>query len=49
MRQDSMSVIMTCPEAPCMATCRGSRQKSAEGIVGHMTEGPNVEVSGGLT
>lgn len=45
----SMSVIMTSPEAPCMATCRGSRQKSAEGIVGQATEGPNVEVSGGLT
>jgi hypothetical protein len=45
----SMSVIMANPEAPCMATCRGSRQKSAEGIVGRKTEGPNVEVSGGLT
>jgi hypothetical protein len=45
----SMSVIMASPEAPSMATYRGSRQKSAEGIVGLMTEGPNVEVSGGLT
>jgi hypothetical protein len=43
-----MSVIMANPEAPCMATCGGSRQKSAEGIVGRKTEGPNVEVSGGL-
>ena len=44
-----MSVVMASPEAPCMATCRGSRQKSAEGIVGQATEGPNVEVSGCLT
>jgi hypothetical protein len=42
-----MSVIMASPEAPCMATCRRSGQKSAEGIVGLKTEGPNVEVSGG--
>jgi len=44
----SMSVIMANPEAPCMATCRGSRQKSAEGIVGYKTEGPNAAVCGGL-
>jgi hypothetical protein len=44
----SMSVVMANSEAPCMATSRGSRQKSAEGIVGQATEGPNVEVSGGL-
>ncbi|MBA4391153.1 MAG: hypothetical protein C0399_09460 [Syntrophus sp. (in: bacteria)] len=31
-----------------MATRRVIRQKSAEGIVGQLTEGPNVEVSGGL-
>ena len=44
-----VSVIIRNPEAPCMATYRVSRQKSAEGIVGLvMTEGPNVEVSGGL-
>ena len=45
----SMNVIMASPEAPCMATCWGERQRSAEGIVGLTTEGPNVEVSGGLT
>ena len=28
-----VSAIMANPEAPCMATCRVSRQKSAEGIV----------------
>lgn len=45
----SMSVIMANLEAPGMATCRGSRQKSAEGIVVPLQrdEGPNVEVSGG--
>ena len=45
-----MSVIMANPEAPGMATYRGSRQKSAEGVVvpGDWDEGPNVEVSGGL-
>jgi hypothetical protein len=44
-----MSVIMASPEAPCMATCRQNRQKSAEGIVVPLQrdEGPNVEVSGG--
>jgi len=36
------------PTAPCMATYRVSKQKSAEGIVGHRTEGPNAERSGGL-
>jgi len=46
----SMSVIMANSEAPGMATCRGSRQKSAEGIVvpEERDEGPNVEASGGL-
>jgi len=34
MRQMRMvSVITRNPEAPFMATCRGKRQKSAEGIV----------------
>jgi len=36
------------PAAPGMATYRVSKQKSAEGIVGHLTEGPNAEMSGGL-
>jgi hypothetical protein len=40
--------FMSNPAAPGMATYRVSRQKSAEGIVGHTTEGPNAEVSGGL-
>jgi hypothetical protein len=40
--------LMTNPAAPCMATYRVSKQKSAEGIVGHRTEGPNAERSGGL-
>ncbi len=40
--------FMTNPAAPCMATYGVSNQKSAEGIVGHRTEGPNVERSGGL-
>jgi len=40
--------LMTNPAAPWMATSRVSNQKSAEGIVGHRTEGPNAEVSGGL-
>jgi hypothetical protein len=40
--------LMTNPAAPCMATYRVSKQKSAEGIVGHLTEGPNAEMSGGL-
>ena len=40
--------LMTTPAAPWMATFRVSRQKSAEGVVGHRTEGPNAEVSGGL-
>ena len=43
-----VSVITGNPEAPFVATDRVSRQKSAEGIVGRKTEGPNVEVSGGL-
>ncbi len=40
--------LMTNPAAPGMATYRVSQQKSAEGTVGHRTEGPNVERSGGL-
>jgi len=46
-----MSVIMASPEALCMATCRGSRQKSAEGIVvpPWRDEGPNVEARRGLS
>jgi hypothetical protein len=40
--------LMRNPAAPGMATYRVSRQKSAEGIVGHLTEGPNAEMSGGL-
>ena len=40
--------LMSNPAAPWMATSRGSNQKSAEGIVGHRTEGPNAERSGGL-
>jgi hypothetical protein len=49
MRQVRMvSVIIRNPEAPLVATHRVSGQKSAEGIVGRKTEGPNVEVSGGL-
>jgi len=31
--------------APFMETCGVSTQKSAEGIVGHVTEGPNAEKS----
>ena len=40
--------LMRNPAAPCMATYRVSNQKSAEGIVGHLAEGPNAEMSGGL-
>src|SRR4030043_221301 len=40
--------LMTNPAAPGMGTYRVSKQKSAEGIVGHRTEGPNAEMSGGL-
>jgi hypothetical protein len=40
--------LMRNPAAPCMATYRVSQQKSAEGIVGHGTEGPNAEMRGGL-
>ena len=41
-----MSVIMASPAATGMATYRGRRQKSAEGIVVPLQrdEGPNVEV-----
>jgi hypothetical protein len=37
--------LMTQPIAPIMETCGVSTQKSAEGIVGHLTEGPNAEKS----
>ncbi len=40
--------LMANPAAPGVATSRVSNQKSAEGIVGHRTEGPNAERSGGL-
>lgn len=36
--------LMTNPAAPWMATSWMSKQKSAEGIVGHRTEGPNAEM-----
>lgn len=39
--------LMMSLTAPCMATYRVSRQKSAKGILGHLTEGPNAEMSGG--
>jgi len=38
-------LLMMSPAAPCMATYRESIQKSAEGIVGRTTEGPNAEMS----
>ena len=39
--------LMTNPAAPCMATYRVSKQKSADGIVlpGSRKEGPNAERS----
>ena len=40
--------LMTNSAAPGMATYRVSNQKSAEGTVGHRTEGPNAERRGGL-
>jgi hypothetical protein len=40
--------LMVNPAAPWMATSWVSNQKSAEGIVGQLTEGPNAEMSGGL-
>jgi len=40
--------LMRDPTAPWMATSWVSKQKSAEGIVGHLTEGPNAERGGGL-
>jgi hypothetical protein len=40
--------LMSDPAAPWMATSWVSKQKSAEGILGHWTEGPNAEVRGGL-
>ena len=48
MEPRSRQRLMTNPAAPWMATSRVSNQKSAEGIVGHRTEGPNAEMSGGL-
>ena len=42
-KTQSRQQLMSLPVAPCMETCRVSTQKSAEGIVGHVTEGPNVE------
>jgi hypothetical protein len=36
--------LMTNPAAPGMATYWVSKQKSAEGIVGHTTEGLNAEM-----
>jgi hypothetical protein len=41
-------LLMMSPAAPCMATYRVSKQKSADGIVvpGIKDEGPNVEMSG---
>jgi len=38
-RQQLMSHLV----APFMETCRVSTQKSAEGILGYLTEGPNAE------
>jgi hypothetical protein len=35
--------LMSNPAAPGMATYQVSKQKSAEGIVGHATEGLNAE------
>ena len=35
--------LMMSSAAPCMATYREVIQKSAEGIVGRTTEGPNAE------
>jgi len=40
--------LMSNPGAPWMVTSWVSQQKSAEGIVGHLTEGPNAERRGGL-
>jgi hypothetical protein len=40
--------LMRDSAALCMATYWVSKQESAEGIVGHRTEGPNAEMSGGL-
>ena len=41
--------LMRNPAASGMATYRVSKQKSAEGIVGHRTEGPNAEMSVALS
>ena len=41
--------LMRNPTAPGMATYRVSQQKSAEGTVGHRTEGPNAEMSVALS
>ena len=40
--------LMMSPAAPYMETYGVSKQKSAEGILGHLTKGPNAEMSGGL-
>jgi hypothetical protein len=40
--------LMSNRAAPGMATYWVRKQKSAEGILGHRTEGPNAEGSGGL-
>jgi hypothetical protein len=40
--------LMSNPAALWMVTSRVSKQKSAEGTVGHRTEGPNAEMRGGL-
>ena len=40
--------LMSNPAAPWMATPWVSKQRSAEGLVGHLTEGPNAEMRGGL-
>ena len=42
--------LMINPAASGMATYRVSRSRhgGTEGIVGHLTEGPNAEMSGGL-
>jgi hypothetical protein len=40
--------LIATPAAPRMVTSRVSNQKSAEGIVGHWTKGPNAERRGGL-
>jgi hypothetical protein len=43
-----VSVIIRNPEAPCVVTLRGEAEVSRGHSV-YKTEGPNVEVSGGLS